>query len=227
MGFLSGWNQSGGGKSKLGQFAHNTFDRNNDGKVGGWEAIRTGLSFLSPVGAANNLFRGGYNMYRDSKVQQPGWQGDQPAWTRGIGERPSMTSQFYGGDLRQDMDFRGLPISGGNYAGGSATFNESTGNYAAQPQNNFLSGFNPTAGQYRVMNLGQARDDAINGWLSNPGAASPFGAMSPGDRALANHTGHVSKMEGMRWAGDMNPTIAQDEFNQQNIARQRAAMMYK
>ena len=223
MGFLSGWKQSGG-KSKLGQFAHNTFDRNNDGKVGGWEAIRTGLSFFNPVGAANNLIRGGYNMYKDSQGQP---LGPQPAWNRQMPAK-DLTSQFYGGDVSQNISLPQFGLGGGNnYAGGSATFDESRGNYAAQPQNGFLTGYNPTQSQYRNMNLGQQRDDAINGWLSNQNAPSPFSHMNPGDRALANHTGHVAKMESMRFAGDVNPSLAQAEYNDQNAARFKAAMMYK
>jgi hypothetical protein len=229
-----GQNQTGAwGKTK--QFFGNMGDRDNNGVATGWEKLRTAIGFLSPAGIANNLARGAYNQYRDYHPKP-------------VSQAPDSASQFYGGQapplgaglwqgyqnpslnytmpsasqpqISGDLYNNYRPQMGGDtqYSGGSATFNERTGTYAAQPQNGFLSGFNPSANQYRGMQMNQARDDY---------AASPFGQMAPGDRALANHTAHTNKMDALRWSGDMNPVQAQAEYNDQNAARFKASQYYK
>ena len=227
-GFLSGkldqWNNNvSSGRSNWGsRFFNNAMDVGNNGVSAG-DLARAGLSLTSPWGIAMSIGRGLINTWKDNHPKQP-----QNDWNQSMPERPSMTSQFYGqpGDLNHQMNLPQYGLGGSmNYAGGDPTFNERTGQYA--PQSGFLTGFNPTANQYRVMNLNQQRNDAMAGYLNSPSGANPFSHMNPGDMALSGHNAHVQGMDAMRWMGDMNPSNAQAEFNDQNAARYKASQFSK
>ena len=116
MGFLSGWNNkvASGQSGKVSRFFHNMLDKNNDGKVGGWEVVRTGAGMLNPMGIANNLVRGGYNMYQDSRSQpQSQYQSSIAPTSNG------MTSQFYGNNFDSNQAMNMAQFGLGQYLGQS------------------------------------------------------------------------------------------------------------